>query len=76
MRYILTMLIAFHWMAVFAMLAMVSTVDPQHGILPALRFLGADALARRVPRWRRAVGRGIAGLRIRRQQACCSCGPC
>lgn len=42
MRYILTMLIAFHWMTVFAMLATVSTVEPQHGILPALRFLGAE----------------------------------
>jgi len=44
MRYILTILIAFHWMAVFAMLAVVSTVDPEQGILPALRFLGAIPL--------------------------------
>ena len=29
MRHILTMLIAFHWMAVFAMLAIVSTLDPR-----------------------------------------------
>ena len=44
MRHILTMLIAFHWMAVFAMLAIVSTVDPEHGMLAALRFLGAVPL--------------------------------
>jgi hypothetical protein len=44
MRYILTMLIAFHWMTVFAMLAVVSTVEPEHGILAALRFLGATPL--------------------------------
>jgi hypothetical protein len=44
MRYILTMLIAFHWMAVFAMLAVASMVDPEQGILPALRFLGAIPL--------------------------------
>ena len=31
-------------MAVFAMLAVVSTVDPEHGILAALRFLGAAPL--------------------------------
>jgi hypothetical protein len=44
MRYILTMLIAFHWMTVFAMLAVVSTVEPEHGILSALHFLGATPL--------------------------------
>ena len=44
MRHILTMLIAFHWMTVFAMLAIVSTVDPEHGVLAALRFLGAVPL--------------------------------
>lgn len=44
MRHILTMLIAFHWMTVFAMLAIVSTVDPEHGIFAALRFLGAVPL--------------------------------
>src|SRR4051812_5988348 len=44
MRYILTMLIAFHWMTVFAMLAIVSTVEPQQGIFAALRFLGAIPL--------------------------------
>ena len=41
MRYILTMLIAFHWTSVFAMLAIVSTVEPEQGIFPALRLLGA-----------------------------------
>ena len=41
MRHILTPLIAFHWMAVFALLAMVSTLDPEHGILAALKLLGA-----------------------------------
>ena len=41
MRHILTPLIAFHWMAVFALLAMVSTLDPEHGILAALSLLGA-----------------------------------
>jgi hypothetical protein len=44
MRYILTMLIAFHWMSVFGMLAVVQTVEPEHGIFPALRFLGATPL--------------------------------
>jgi hypothetical protein len=41
MRHILTLLIAFHWMAVFALLAMVSALNPEHGILAALSFLGA-----------------------------------
>jgi hypothetical protein len=41
MRHILTPLIAFHWLAVFALLAMVSTLDPEHGILAALSLLGA-----------------------------------
>lgn len=41
MRHILTPLIAFHWMAVFALMAMVSTLDPEHGILAALNLLGA-----------------------------------
>jgi hypothetical protein len=41
MRHTLTLLIAFHWMAVFALLAMVSTLDPEHGILAALSLLGA-----------------------------------
>ena len=44
MRHFLTMLIAFHWMAVFAILAAVSTLNPEHGILAALRFLGAVPL--------------------------------
>jgi hypothetical protein len=41
MRHILTLLIAFHWMAVFALLAAVSAFDPEHGILAALSLLGA-----------------------------------
>jgi len=41
MRHILTLLVAFHWMAVFALLAIVSTLNPEHGILAALSFLGA-----------------------------------
>ena len=41
MRHILTLLITFYWMAVFASLAMVSTLNPEHGILAALTFLGA-----------------------------------
>jgi hypothetical protein len=41
MRHTLTLLIAFHWMVVFALLAMVSTLDPEHGILAALSLLGA-----------------------------------
>src|SRR5262245_57237888 len=41
MRHILTLLIAFHWMAVFAILAAVSAFDPGHGILAALSLLGA-----------------------------------
>jgi hypothetical protein len=40
MRHSLTLLIAFHWMAVFALVAMVSTLDPEHGILAALSLLG------------------------------------
>ena len=45
MRHFLTMLIAFHWMAVFAMLAAVSTLESEHGMLAALRFLGAVPLS-------------------------------
>jgi hypothetical protein len=41
MRHILTLLGAFCWMAVFASLAMVSTLNPEQGILAALTFLGA-----------------------------------
>jgi hypothetical protein len=41
MRHVLTLLIAFHWTAVFALMAMVSTLDPEHGILAALNLLGA-----------------------------------
>lgn len=41
MRHILTLLIAFHWMAVFAVLAVVSAFDPENGILAALSLLGA-----------------------------------
>jgi hypothetical protein len=41
MRHILTPLIAFHWMAVFALLGAVSTLGPEHGILAALSLLGA-----------------------------------
>lgn len=40
MRHILTLVIAFHWMAVFALLAIVSTLNPEHGILATLSFLG------------------------------------
>ena len=45
MRHFLTMLIAFHWMAVFAILAAVSTLESEHGMLGALRFLGAVPLS-------------------------------
>ena len=38
------MLIAFHWMAVFAILAAVSTLESEHGMLAALRFLDAIPL--------------------------------
>jgi hypothetical protein len=55
MRYILTMLIAFHWMTVFAMLATVSIIEPEHGIFPALRFLGAEP-------WRDAYASGGGSL--------------
>lgn len=41
MRHILTQLIAFHWTAVFALLAIVSLLDPERGIFAALSFLGA-----------------------------------
>jgi hypothetical protein len=41
MRHILTILIAFHWMAVFALMAVVSTLHPEHGIFAALSLLGA-----------------------------------
>ena len=41
MRHFLTILIAFHWMAVFALLATVSMLDPGHGIFAALSLLGA-----------------------------------
>src|SRR5262245_34865667 len=41
MRHILTLLIAFHWMAVFAFLAAVSALDPENGIYAALSLLGA-----------------------------------
>ncbi len=41
MRHVLTRIIAFHWMAVFALLAIVSVLNPEQGILAALTFLGA-----------------------------------
>lgn len=41
MRHVLTQIIAFHWMAVFALLAIMSTLNPQQGIFAALTFLGA-----------------------------------
>jgi hypothetical protein len=41
MRHTLTIIIAFHWMAVFALLATVSTLDPENGIFAALSLLGA-----------------------------------
>ncbi|MDW6022790.1 hypothetical protein SAZ10_13585 [Mesorhizobium sp. BAC0120] len=41
MRHIFTLLIASYWIAAFASLAMVSTLNPEQGILAALTFLGA-----------------------------------
>src|SRR5262245_44917886 len=40
MRHILTILIAFHWTMIFALLAVVSTLHPERGIFAALSFLG------------------------------------
>ena len=45
MRHFLTTLIAFHWMAVFAILAAISTLQSEHGMLGALDFLGAVPLS-------------------------------
>lgn len=42
MRHILTIIIAFHWTAVFALLAVASMLNPEQGILAALSFLGAS----------------------------------
>ena len=67
MRYILTMLIAFHWMAVFAMLAVVSTIDAA-----ARDIAGAAPARRHALAWRCSQAGGgplaaaFAGLRIRR----------
>ena len=40
MRLLLSPVLAFHWMAVFAMLAVVSTISPGRGTFAALEFLG------------------------------------
>lgn len=42
MRRFLTMVLAIHWTAAFAMLAVACTIDPASGFAAPLRFLGAD----------------------------------
>ena len=57
MRHILTMLIAFHWMTVFAMLATCRPSSREHGILPRCVSSAPIPCATRtrpaVGRWRR-----------------------
>jgi hypothetical protein len=40
MRFVLSSVLAIHWMAIFAMLAVVSTVEPARGGLAAFELLG------------------------------------
>jgi hypothetical protein len=49
MRQILTPFLAFHWMAVFMLLAMASAVGSGGGILAAFDFMGVTPVASQLP---------------------------
>ena len=51
MRQLLTPLLAFHWMAAFAVIAVVSTAGGDGGVLAAFGLMGAEADGPALPAW-------------------------